>query len=329
MSKNQGLISICQQALEQNLEVQSDESVLIVTDSAKRRLGEAFQKAALARTGNVELIEISTPEFNGQEPSKEIALKMRMNEVVVVPLTRSISWTRARKSATDRGTRFASLPGITEDILCRTIPVDYYRIRRLVNRICDLMDEADSARITTELGTDIFMDLKGRFGHGRKGGIYAEPGHWGNLPCGEAFVAPVEGRSQGVYVLDASLGGVGRLDSPVKVTVKDGLAVAFEGGEKSRILQNLVEGTGSETARNIAELGIGCNHAARITGITLEDEKSLGTCHIALGSNAFFGGLVEAGIHLDGVITAPTIYLDDTCILKSGKLVSELVEESN
>jgi leucyl aminopeptidase (aminopeptidase T) len=328
MTKRHGLVSVCKQALEQNLEVQSDESVLVVTDSTKRRLGEAFLEAARFRTRKVELIEIQTPDFNGQEPSNEVAQKMRKNDVVVIPLTRSISWTRARKSATDSGSRVASLPGITEDILLRTIPADYHRIRRLTNRICDLMDKAESARITTALGTDISMDLSGRIGHGRKGGIYAEPGHWGNLPCGEAFIAPVEGRSQGVYVLDASLGGVGRLDKPVKVTVKEGLAVAFGGGEKAQTLKKLIEGTGSETARNVAELGIGCNHAARIIGVTLEDEKSLGTCHIALGSNAFFGGRVEAGIHLDGVITAPTVYLDDICLLESGQLSPELLKES-
>jgi leucyl aminopeptidase (aminopeptidase T) len=118
---------------------------------------------------------------------------------------------------------------------------------------------------------------------------------------------------------------VGRLNSPLRVTVEDGLAVDFVGGKTAEILRNLIESVGTKSARNLAELGIGCNHAAKIIGVTLEDEKSLGTCHIALGSNAFFGGIVEAGIHIDGVITAPTISLDSLCIMRNGQLSSKIL----
>jgi len=75
-------------------------------------------------------------------------------------------------------------------------------------------------------------------------------------------------------------------------------------------LRRLLESVGEPEAFNLAELGIGCNHAARICGITLEDEKVLGTCHLALGRNDLFGGTVRASVHLDGVLTRPRIVLD-------------------
>ena len=74
-------------------------------------------------------------------------------------------------------------------------------------------------------------------------------------------------------------------------------------------------------ARNVAELGIGTNDKARLTGVILEDEKALGTVHVAFGSNATFGGTVEAGVHLDVVMLAPTLYLDDELVMKNGKLL--------
>ncbi len=57
----------------------------------------------------------------------------------------------------------------------------------------------------------------------------------------------------------------------------------------------------------LAELGIGTNDRARVTGVILEDEKIYGTVHIALGSNDTFGGTVAAGIHVDGIITRPRL----------------------
>ena len=64
---------------------------------------------------------------------------------------------------------------------------------------------------------------------------------------------------------------------------------------------------GDETLHHVAEFGIGCNHAAKVTGTILEDEKALDTCHIALGNNIHFGGTVDVPIHLDGVILQPEI----------------------
>jgi leucyl aminopeptidase (aminopeptidase T) len=73
-------------------------------------------------------------------------------------------------------------------------------------------------------------------------------------------------------------------------------------------------------AYNLAEFGIGTNHAARLIGNVLEDEKVLGTCHIAFGDNSTFGGRVKAGIHIDGIIKRPTIKLDEKIIMCNGKL---------
>ena len=55
--------------------------------------------------------------------------------------------------------------------------------------------------------------------------------------------------------------------------------------------------------------------------ILLEDEKVLGTIHIALGDNKSMGGLVDVPIHLDGVVKKPTVYFDEKMIMKNGKLL--------
>jgi leucyl aminopeptidase (aminopeptidase T) len=213
------------------------------------------------------------------------------------------------------------MPGITEEIIQRTFAADYGLIRERVNRVCDHLDQADSVRVTTESGTDLRMSIEGRLGRGRRGGIYNEKGAWGNLPCGEAFVAPLEETANGVYVVDTVQAGIDKLTVPIMVTVENGKAVEFTGGREAIRLEKLLRDVRNSQAYNVAELGIGCNDRASIASITLEAEKALGTCHVALGSNCHFGGSVEVDVHLDGVLQAPSIVLDGTRILDRGELV--------
>ena len=80
--------------------------------------------------------------------------------------------------------------------------------------------------------------------------------------------------------------------------------------------------TVGNNARNIAEFGIGTNDSARLSGVLLEDEKVLGTIHIALGNNSSMGGKIKVPIHLDGVVKKPTVYLDGKLLMEGGKLLA-------
>ncbi len=53
-------------------------------------------------------------------------------------------------------------------------------------------------------------------------GFLHEKGSFGNLPAGEAFIAPVEGRSEGKLVFDGSFAGVDVLENPIELAVEEG-----------------------------------------------------------------------------------------------------------
>jgi len=314
------LVEACAFALENNLGLKRQERVLIVTDKQKKNIGEAFERAALVQTSHVRLIEIPVLEFPGQEPSGQAAAAMLRSDVVLMPLTRSLSWTEARMKATEKGARIASMPGISKETVLRTFFQDYQIIRRRVNCLCDLLDQAGSIRLTADSGTEITFGIKGRKGRGRRGGIYTERGAWGNLPCGEAFIAPVEGSAEGVYIVDLSHTGVGRVIDPIRLRVRKGRVCRITGGPQSNRLDSVLRRFNHPDAFNIAEFGIGCNEKAAACGITLEAEKSLGTVHIALGGNFFFGGTTQIGIHLDGVVNKPTVEFDEKMVMHRGEL---------
>ena len=103
------------------------------------------------------------------------------------------------------------------------------------------------------------------------------------------------------------------------MNVEKGFAVKIDGGQEAVKLNALLTPFGKK-AFNTAELGIGTNDEAIITGEILEDEKVMGTVHIALGNNLSMGGTCDVGIHLDGVILKPTVIVDGRTIMANGDL---------
>jgi leucyl aminopeptidase (aminopeptidase T) len=74
-------------------------------------------------------------------------------------------------------------------------------------------------------------------------------------------------------------------------------------------------------ARTVAEFGIGTNDRAILTGKIIEDEKVMGTIHIAFGDNKSMGGSVRVASHLDGLIRHPTVWFDETKVMEQGTLL--------
>jgi leucyl aminopeptidase (aminopeptidase T) len=215
------------------------------------------------------------------------------------------------------------MPGITKDTMIRGLNADYYAIAERTKRVTELLTAAGVARVTSEAGTDITIPIDGIDAIASTG-LFFEPGAFGNLPSGEAYLMPVEGGSEGIFVVDGSMAGIGDLKgkTPITIRVEKGYAVEITGGPEADLLRAKLEPLG-RPAFNTAELGIGTNDAARIIGNILEDEKVMGTVHIALGNNMSMGGTVDVPIHLDGIIKDPTLTLDGKTIMEKGKLLVE------
>ena len=71
---------------------------------------------------------------------------------------------------------------------------------------------------------------------------------------------------------------------------------------------------------NFAEIGFGVNPKARLNGFWQEEKKALGTMHIALGDNIYYGGKVKCDIHMDLVVYKPTVKVDGKLILDKGAI---------
>lgn len=313
------MIRVAGLALKTCLGVQSGEEVLVVTDDLLKDIGEGFYLAAKELEAEAVLLVMQPREISGAEPPDVVAEAMKKAGVVVIPTSRSLSHTRARRAANEMGARIATLPGASVEMLVRALNVDYEQMAAECNFFSQLLTQSEEVLLTTAAGTNLSFSLAGRKGDPDTG-IYTEPGSFGNLPAGEACIAPVEGTAEGVLVIDGSLAGWGLLEEPLTLQIRQGKAVAASGGRAAVWLDEIWDQYG-EPARNIAELGVGFNPNATITGKVLEDEKVKGTVHIAVGDNMSMGGHVEAPVHLDGVITKPTLSLDRRIVMEQGRLI--------
>ncbi|HMA76814.1 MAG TPA: aminopeptidase [Candidatus Krumholzibacteriaceae bacterium] len=308
-------------AVKDCLKVKKDESFLVVTDSELKTIGQALFEAGRSLGAESVIMEIMPLSRNGEEPPESVSRAMAASEAVIIPTSKSLTHTTARREACSAGARVATMPGITKDTMVRCLKADYYAIADRTKKITKMLTDAKSAHVTTESGTDIIIPVDGIEGIASTGLIH-EKGGFGNLPSGEAYLMPVENSSNGVFIVDGSMAGIGDLTgkTPITITVKDGFAVEITGGPEADLLKEKLEAVGP-MAFNTAELGIGTNDAAKITGKILEDEKVMGTIHIALGNNMSMGGTVNVPIHLDGIVMKPTVEFDGKMIMEKGKLL--------
>lgn len=299
---------------------QQNESILVVTDEFKKKIGYSLFKNAKQLGHESVFLEFKSREMHGQEPPNQIAEMMKLFDVVLCPTAKSLTHTNARRNASALGARIATFPGITEEIMVRGLNADYKKIAALTIKLQEILIDVNIVRVTTSIGTDISMDITGRKALPSKG-LFHKKGESGNLPTGEAYIAPLEGKSNGVFFVDGSMASLGVIKGkPIRIEVVDGYAVNISGNIKAKKLNETLEKYGP-LARNIAEFGIGTNDKARLSGILLEDEKVMGTIHIALGDNKSMGGSVDIPIHLDGVVKKPNVYFDGKIIMKNGKLL--------
>lgn len=296
-----------------------EETLLVVTDEVKRDIGLALHEAGKQLCKESILVEMKSREINGEEPPFAISEMMKMVDVVVIPTAKSLTHTDARRNAVKEGVRVGTMPGISVEIMSRCLNADFDKIVELTEYVAKRLEGVKTVKVVTEAGTNLVMPIEGRMIIPSTG-VLREKGQSGNMPSGETYLAPIEGKSNGTLVIDGSMAGIGVIKTPIKVEIRDGYAEEITGGEEAQRLLAMLDKNGRE-ARAVAEFGIGTNYKAILSGQILEDEKVLGTIHVAFGNNLTMGGSIAVNSHLDGLVKSPDVYFDDELVMKKGKLL--------
>ena len=292
-------------------------------DAQTKPVGNCFSEAAQSLGGSVFLVETPIAKMHGEEPSAVAAQAILNADLVLGLRNKSMAHTNARLAMTENGGRYLSLPDYTLELLNDpSVQVDYAAQFENVLAISDALTKGSKLSVITEAGTEIQMDVAGRFGNCCPGFV-KNKGDLGSPPDIEANTSPLENSANGVIVVDGSIPftGFGLLHEPITLEIKDGKISKISGNQRDvDKLEVLFASHGNSKSRILAECGVGLNPAAKLTGVMLTDEGSLGTIHFGFGSNSTVGGINEIAFHVDFVCRDATMSVDGNVIIQKGQI---------
>jgi leucyl aminopeptidase (aminopeptidase T) len=308
------------------LAVKPSEEVVVIADTeSDMRMAHAIAREVLAAGGEFTISIMPARKAEEGNRLSHVVLNALEGASVVIGLTRSCGaptyHPKIVRLLHERRTRNLSMVMRDATHWCgQADQVDYASLLAEAHNIRDFWMTCKRAHITTLLGTDLWLRTDGppvivecAFA--------TESGQEAAFPDGEVSQMPVEGTAEGVIIVDGPLWRLGVPEGPVRLIVSEGRVRRVEGEcriahELRKILETV------PNASNIAELGIGLNPGAVRNGNFEEEKKARGLTHIALGSNAFYGGRIHSEVHMDMVIRGASVFLNDVPIVQEGLLLS-------
>ena len=301
------------------MKIRPGEQVLVISEMSRFSIAEALA-GEVYRVGAEPVVCIMEPRTqDSEEPPKEIAAAMLSSDAFISVVAVSLKQKNAVKAAINAGSRVLVLTHFTEDMMIHGgIEADFEEMKPVCISMAEALAGAEKVVLTSPGGTHLEYSAKGRRGNH----LYCmvEKGEFSTLPTIEANVSPLEGTANGVIVADGSIPyiGIGVLEEPVVLKVKDGFITDISGGRQAKMLSDDLASKGDPNVYNIAEHGVGLNPKCRFCGFMLEDEGVYGSCHIGIGTSITLGGNVKTKCHYDVIMKNGTIVADGRVLMENG-----------
>ena len=216
------------------------------------------------------------------------------------------------RAALDSGARAILMTAYTEEILTSAalLETDFDAQAALCRRLGAVLTQGEHLRLSSANGTDLTFSIAGRVANVLTN--IPDPGELAPVPDIEVNIVPMEGTARGRLVADASVPylGIGILNQPIQCSVEDGYITSMRGGNEAQVLKAALDSHNDRNCYNVAELGIGLNPNAALTGRMLDDEGVMGTIHMGIGTSHTLGGNVVAPTHYDLLMWDPIIEVD-------------------
>ncbi|OFW54246.1 MAG: hypothetical protein A2163_10470 [Actinobacteria bacterium RBG_13_35_12] len=314
--------------------VKKGEIVVIFKDA---EFNEQYPAAALAaaRELGAEVLVMTVPTDTTTQAlnSNKAIVNCWKSADMVIGMTSKVHWlySDVHNEANNAGARTLMLGAPVEELI-RLFPTEEVK-RRSLNG-AKLLTKGKIIRITSDAGTDLTMSKEGRPGSDQYG--YTDtPGRWDHWPGGLVACAPLEGSVEGTMVINTGdiLLPLGRyVQSPIKLTIREGKIVKFEGGFDSNLLKDFFEAAKEKNAYQVSHIGWGTHHMARWDAMMLrfwegggamDSECYLGNMQIAFGSNfmKLMKGKNVCKFHFDIPTRNHSFYLDNQLIVDKGVIV--------
>lgn len=299
---------------------QPGEQVLIVADHRSDFAVVEALAAAVTAAGAEPTVAVMPARPVAGAPATEVVQRAVDGATLVIcPTTTVIHFSpRIRQALDEKRTRLISISIDRQTMVSGAAAADPAEVAAITTRLYEVLAPARELRLWSANGTDLVCSVADRLPN-LSIGLAREPGRIGTFPFGEVPHAPIEGTSQGAVVFDGPVHTIGHLSAPIRLTVRDGRVVAIEGGPEADRLRDLIDGV--ENADVIAEVSIGTNPKANLSGDIQEAKKRWGTAHVGLGNSTGLRGRTFSPLHLDGLVRRPSVWADGQLIVDEGRLL--------
>lgn len=183
--------------------------------------------------------------------------------------------------------RGATLHGLNDIILNTGLAVDYHEVSRDAEALRLAMTGADDIEIDFALEDGrvltAWLGLNGQEAQKSHGLCLGTAPDIANLPAGEVYFVPVDARGQ--FPMKYEDGTLGLLDVADRCIMRSTL---IEGSQATIDAHNAKLEADPMTG-TLGELGFG-TQILPVSGADIQDEKVLGTCHLATGRDDHLGG---------------------------------------
>jgi aminopeptidase len=185
------------------------------------------------------------------------------------------------------GFRGATLHGLNDVILNSGLAVDYHQVSADAERLRLALTKADSIEIDFALEDGrvltAWLGLGGQEAQKSHGLCLGMTPDIANLPAGEVYFVPCDARGQ--FPMKYEDGTLGLLDVENRCIIHSTLIAGNQAtidAHNRRLADDPMTGT-------LGELGLG-TQVLPVSGADIQDEKVLGTCHLATGRDDHLGG---------------------------------------
>lgn len=310
--------------IEDWVQVKPWDKLLIVTSKEHLAESRIMRKIALGRARSVNSLIV-------ENKGRHVGVFFDENEEVFDPYTAiiaateySLVTTKAAKRAIQKRKKFLSLPLSTNDgrsmLEYEFLTMDTRKSRLMAKVIMKYLKSSSRLHVTTPAGTDLHMGKQGRI-PGFFNGVIKDGKGYSSASI-EVYVPIEETKTEGLMVLDGSLGYIGKAEEPTRIIFREGRIVEIEETPTGKRLKEYMEGYRDSRIYIGGEFGIGLNSYSRCLGnCYIEDESAYGTFHIGLGRNLALGGQQNANGHFDLVCLEPDIYTDNRQIMQQGRII--------
>jgi len=323
------------------MDLRKKNSVLIITEAAHEAEMQVLKACAenIGAKVQIELLPgLLSPELLSNELLsnedidsffRRLADKISSYDVIVGATYHSIVTTELVQQAVKGGASFLSLPLATNDgrslLEYDFLQMDTAKSRFIAKELLKYINTSSHLRVSTLAGTDLTLRKVGRNGNYFNGKAKDSKGFASS--SFEVYIPIEEDRTEGIVILDGSLGYLGRVDKPFKIRFKGGRIVEIEQSPCGQRLANYIADFSDEKLYHASEFGIGTNFLSKCMGNSyIEDESAYGTCHLGFGRNLALGGEFNASGHFDIILLAPTIYADNRMIMENGVMIPAVLD---